>query len=73
MNSCLTFLHNQMLLFTRSFLWTPQKLQNENVPPHLIPCKAFSSNRLSFNLLLPSLSAYNIGQRFQARVWGESS
>ncbi|PSS31347.1 Glucose-6-phosphate isomerase [Actinidia chinensis var. chinensis] len=41
---------------------TPQQLQNENVPQHLIPHKTFPGNRPSFSLLLPSLSAYNIGQ-----------
>ncbi|GFZ10310.1 sugar isomerase (SIS) family protein [Actinidia rufa] len=41
---------------------TPQQLQNENVPQHLIPHKTFPGNRPSFCLLLPSLSAYNIGQ-----------
>ncbi|KAE9457050.1 hypothetical protein C3L33_11042, partial [Rhododendron williamsianum] len=44
---------------------TPQQLQNENVPHHLIPHKTFPGNRPSLSLLLPSLSAYNIGQ-----VWG---
>ncbi|KAF7141807.1 hypothetical protein RHSIM_Rhsim06G0034400 [Rhododendron simsii] len=41
---------------------TPQQLQNENVPHHLIPHKTFPGNRPSLSLLLPSLSAYNIGQ-----------
>ncbi|KAA8528637.1 hypothetical protein F0562_035992 [Nyssa sinensis] len=41
---------------------TPEQLQNENVPQHLIPHKIFSGNRPSLSLLLPSLNAYNIGQ-----------
>ncbi|XP_059638018.1 glucose-6-phosphate isomerase, cytosolic 1-like isoform X2 [Cornus florida] len=41
---------------------SPEELQNENVPQHLIPHKTFSGNRPSFSLLLPSLNAYNIGQ-----------
>ncbi|KAJ4701882.1 Glucose-6-phosphate isomerase [Melia azedarach] len=41
---------------------TPEQLQKENVPPHLIPHKTFSGNRPSLSLLLPSLNAYNIGQ-----------
>ncbi|XP_031261206.1 glucose-6-phosphate isomerase, cytosolic 2B [Pistacia vera] len=41
---------------------TPEQLQKENVPPHLIPHKTFSGNRPSLSLLLPTLSAYNIGQ-----------
>ncbi|XP_028099355.1 uncharacterized protein LOC114298900 isoform X4 [Camellia sinensis] len=42
---------------------TPQELQNENVPPHLIPRKTFG-NRPSFSLLLLSLNAYNNGQEW---------
>ncbi|KAL2335583.1 hypothetical protein Fmac_016796 [Flemingia macrophylla] len=41
---------------------TPEQLQKENVPPHLVPHKTFSGNRPSLSLLLPSLKAYNIGQ-----------
>ncbi|PKA46476.1 Glucose-6-phosphate isomerase, cytosolic 1 [Apostasia shenzhenica] len=41
---------------------TPGELQNDNVLSHLIPHKTFSGNRPSFSLLLPALSAYNIGQ-----------
>ncbi|XAR61776.1 Glucose-6-phosphate isomerase [Bertholletia excelsa] len=41
---------------------TPEQLHKENVPRHLIPHKTFSGNRPSLSLLLPSLSAYNIGQ-----------
>ncbi|THG06331.1 hypothetical protein TEA_006884 [Camellia sinensis var. sinensis] len=61
---------------------TPQELQNENVPPHLIPHKTFSGNRPSFSLLLPSLNAYNIGHLLaiyehriavQGFIWGINS
>ncbi|GAB4826445.1 hypothetical protein Ancab_033340 [Ancistrocladus abbreviatus] len=41
---------------------TPEELQKENVPQHLIPHKTFSGNRPSLSLLLPLLNAYNIGQ-----------
>ncbi|GLT92138.1 hypothetical protein SLE2022_099920 [Rubroshorea leprosula] len=41
---------------------TPERLQKENVPHHLIPHKTFSGNRPSLILLLPALNAYNIGQ-----------
>ncbi|KAJ7958040.1 Glucose-6-phosphate isomerase [Quillaja saponaria] len=41
---------------------TPEQLQKENVPQHLVPHKTFSGNRPSVSLLLPSLNAYNIGQ-----------
>lgn len=41
---------------------TPEELQKENVPEHLVPHKTFSGNRPSVSLLLPSLTAYNIGQ-----------
>lgn len=41
---------------------TPDELQSENVVDHLIPHKTFSGNRPSLSLLLPSLSAYNVGQ-----------
>ncbi|KAL7212061.1 hypothetical protein ACSBR2_014845 [Camellia fascicularis] len=43
---------------------TSQELQNENVPPHLIPRKTFSGNRPSFSLLLLPLNAYNNGQEW---------
>ncbi|KAJ9674701.1 hypothetical protein PVL29_023935 [Vitis rotundifolia] len=61
---------------------TPEQLQNENVPQHLIPHKTFSGNRPSLSLLLPSLNAYNIGQLLaiyehriavQGFVWGINS
>ncbi|XP_077224687.1 glucose-6-phosphate isomerase, cytosolic-like isoform X2 [Tasmannia lanceolata] len=41
---------------------TPEELLSEKIPNHLIPHKTFSGNRPSLSLLLPSLSAYNIGQ-----------
>ncbi|KAG1348090.1 putative glucose-6-phosphate isomerase, cytosolic 1 [Cocos nucifera] len=41
---------------------TREQLLGEKVPNHLIPHKTFSGNRPSLSLLLPSLSAYNIGQ-----------
>lgn len=41
---------------------TAEQLLNENVAQHLISHKTFSGNRPSLSLLLPSLSAYNIGQ-----------
>ncbi|KAI0499786.1 hypothetical protein KFK09_017994 [Dendrobium nobile] len=41
---------------------SPEQLQSENVASHLIPHKTFSGNRPSLSLLLPSLSAYNVGQ-----------
>ncbi|XP_058753869.1 glucose-6-phosphate isomerase, cytosolic-like [Vicia villosa] len=41
---------------------TPEQLQKENVPPHLVSHKTFSGNRPSVSLLLPSLNAYNVGQ-----------
>lgn len=41
---------------------TPEELHKENVPPHLIPHKTFTGNRPSLSLLLPSLTAYNVGQ-----------
>ncbi|KAH9622701.1 hypothetical protein KSS87_017573 [Heliosperma pusillum] len=41
---------------------TPEQLQKENVSPHLIPHKTFTGNRPSVSLLLPSLTAYHVGQ-----------
>ncbi|KAM7273884.1 hypothetical protein ACFE04_028548 [Oxalis oulophora] len=41
---------------------TQEQLQKENVPQHLITHKTFSGNRPSLSLLLPALSAYNVGQ-----------
>ncbi|TKY50326.1 Glucose-6-phosphate isomerase, cytosolic 2 [Spatholobus suberectus] len=61
---------------------TPEQLEKENVPPHLVPHKTFSGNRPSLSLLLPSLNAYNIGQLLaiyehriavEGFVWGINS
>lgn len=61
---------------------TPEQLQSENVPEHLIPHKTFSGNRPSLSLLLPCLTAYNVGQvlaiyehrvAVQGFVWGINS
>ncbi|XP_074264508.1 glucose-6-phosphate isomerase, cytosolic-like [Silene latifolia] len=41
---------------------TPEQLQKENVSPHLVPHKTFTGNRPSVSLLLPSLTAYHVGQ-----------
>uniref|UniRef100_A0A3Q7J5N2 Glucose-6-phosphate isomerase n=1 Tax=Solanum lycopersicum TaxID=4081 RepID=A0A3Q7J5N2_SOLLC len=61
---------------------TPEQLQKENIPEHLVSHKTFSGNRPSLSILLPSLSAYNIGQLLaiyehrvavQGFVWGINS
>ncbi|KAK4342504.1 hypothetical protein RND71_038320 [Anisodus tanguticus] len=61
---------------------TPEQLQKENVPEHLVSHKTFSGNRPSLSILLPSLNAYNIGQLLaiyehrvavQGFVWGINS
>ncbi|KAL8508463.1 hypothetical protein ACS0TY_018914 [Phlomoides rotata] len=61
---------------------TPEQLLKENVPNHLVTHKTFSGNRPSLSLLLPSLSAYNIGQLLaiyehriavEGFVWGINS
>ncbi|KAM6557557.1 hypothetical protein CsatB_004576 [Cannabis sativa] len=61
---------------------TIEQLQKENVAEHLIPHKTFSGNRPSLSLLLPSLTAYNVGQLLaiyehrvavQGFVWGINS
>lgn len=61
---------------------TPEQLQTENVAHHLIPHKTFTGNRPSLSLLLPSLTAYNIGQLLaiyehrvavQGFIWGINS
>ncbi|KAL8514396.1 hypothetical protein ACS0TY_013490 [Phlomoides rotata] len=61
---------------------TPEQLLKENVPNHLITHKTFSGNRPSLSLLLPSLSAFNIGQLLaiyehriavEGFVWGINS
>ncbi|XP_078430425.1 sugar isomerase (SIS) family protein [Wolffia australiana] len=61
---------------------TPEQLVSENVPNHLIPHKTFSGNRPSLSILLPHLTAYNIGQLLamyehrvavEGFVWGINS
>ncbi|XP_057519059.1 glucose-6-phosphate isomerase, cytosolic [Amaranthus tricolor] len=61
---------------------TQEELQRENVSPHLIPHKTFTGNRPSLSLLLPSLTAYNVGQLLsiyehriavEGFVWGINS
>ncbi|XVF63882.1 hypothetical protein PTKIN_Ptkin09bG0121700 [Pterospermum kingtungense] len=61
---------------------TAEQLLKENVAQHLIPHKTFSGNRPSLSLLLPSLTAYNIGQLLasyehriavEGFVWGINS
>nr|BAB17646.1 cytosolic phosphoglucose isomerase [Arabidopsis thaliana] len=61
---------------------TPEQLQKENVSENLIPHKTFSGNRPSLSLLLPELTAYNVGQLLaiyehrvavQGFVWGINS
>jgi glucose-6-phosphate isomerase len=41
---------------------TQEQLKKENVPQDLITHKTFSGNRPSLSLLLPELTAYNVGQ-----------
>ncbi|XP_028112919.1 serine carboxypeptidase-like 45 isoform X1 [Camellia sinensis] len=55
-------IETQVCSLPKKAMLTPQELQNENVPPHLITHKTFSGNRSSFSLLLLSLDAYNNGQ-----------
>lgn len=61
---------------------TQEELQKENVSPHLVPHKTFTGNRPSLSLLLPSLTAYNVGQLLaiyehrvavEGFVWGINS
>uniref|UniRef100_A0A0D9ZDU4 Glucose-6-phosphate isomerase n=1 Tax=Oryza glumipatula TaxID=40148 RepID=A0A0D9ZDU4_9ORYZ len=64
------------------YFQTPEQLHSEKVPEHLIPHKTFQGNRPSLSLLLPSLSAYEIGQLLaiyehriavQGFLWGINS
>uniref|UniRef100_A0A0E0D7K9 Glucose-6-phosphate isomerase n=1 Tax=Oryza meridionalis TaxID=40149 RepID=A0A0E0D7K9_9ORYZ len=64
------------------YFQTPEQLHSEEVPEHLIPHKTFQGNRPSLSLLLPSLSAYEIGQLLaiyehriavQGFLWGINS
>ncbi|KAG8061085.1 hypothetical protein GUJ93_ZPchr0003g16806 [Zizania palustris] len=61
---------------------TPEQLHSEKVPESLIAHKTFQGNRPSLSLLLPSLSAYEIGQLLaiyehriavQGFIWGINS
>lgn len=61
---------------------TPEELRNENVSDHLVAHKTFSGNRPSLSILLPSLTAYNVGQLLamyehriavQGFIWGINS
>ncbi|TVU44781.1 hypothetical protein EJB05_04237 [Eragrostis curvula] len=61
---------------------TPEQLHSEKVPENLIPHKTFQGNRPSLSLLLPTLSAYEIGQLLsiyehriavQGFIWGINS
>lgn len=61
---------------------TPEQLHSEKVPGNLIPHKTFQGNRPSLSLLLPSLSAYEVGQLLaiyehriavQGFIWGINS
>ncbi|KAJ4811446.1 Glucose-6-phosphate isomerase [Rhynchospora pubera] len=60
----------------------PDELLRDKVPDHLIPHKTFTGNRPSLSILLPSLSAYDVGQLLaiyehriavQGFVWGINS
>lgn len=61
---------------------TPEQLRSENVPDYLIPHKSFSGNRPSLSLMMPSCTAYTVGQLLalyehrvavQGFVWGINS
>ncbi|MEW5303608.1 MAG: hypothetical protein WDW36_006284 [Sanguina aurantia] len=61
---------------------TPEQLRSDNVPDYLIPHRAFTGNRPSLSMLLPSCSAYTVGQLLsiyehrvavQGFVWGLNS
>jgi len=61
---------------------TPEELRSEKVSDHLIAHKTFSGNRPSLSILLPSLTAYNVGQLLamyehriavQGFIWGINS
>lgn len=61
---------------------TPEELRNEKVSDHLVAHKTFSGNRPSLSILLPSLTAYNVGQLLamyehriavQGFIWGINS
>ncbi|CAD6214837.1 unnamed protein product [Miscanthus lutarioriparius] len=61
---------------------TPEQLHSEKVPENLIPHKTFKGNRPSLSLLLPTLSANEVGQLLsiyehriavQGFIWGINS
>lgn len=61
---------------------TPEQLRSENVPDYLIPHRVFTGNRPSLSLLLPSCTAYTVGQLLalyehrvatQGFIWGINS
>ena len=41
---------------------THDEIRSENVPDYLIPHKAFTGNRPSLSIMMPSCSAYTVGQ-----------
>lgn len=41
---------------------TPEQLRSENVPDYLIPHRTFTGNRPSMSVMLPSCSAFTVGQ-----------
>ncbi len=41
---------------------TPEQLRSDNVPDYLIPHRVFTGNRPSMSIMLPSCTAYSIGQ-----------
>ncbi|CAD7697833.1 unnamed protein product [Ostreobium quekettii] len=61
---------------------SPVELRAQNVPDHLIPHRSFTGNRPSLSIMLPELSAYQVGQLLslyehrvavQGFVWGVNS
>jgi len=61
---------------------TPEQLRSENVPDYLIPHKTFTGNRPSMSIMLPSCTAYTVGQLLamyehrvavQGFIWGVNS
>lgn len=40
----------------------PEQLRSENVPDYLIPHKTFTGNRPSMSIMMPSCTAYTLGQ-----------
>lgn len=61
---------------------TREQLRSENVPDYLIPHKTFTGNRPSISIMLPSCTAYTVGQilalyehrvAVQGFMWGVNS